>query len=120
MSSHVLAEVQHVSDRVGIVRSGRLVAVEDVGALRERAVRKVEFHFDAPVPREAFADLPGVRDLVVEGASLRCTIDGRPDALIKAAARFTVVHMVSAEPDLEEIFLAYYSEEEPQHAHAGA
>jgi ABC-2 type transport system ATP-binding protein len=120
MSSHVLAEVEHVSDRVGIVRAGRLVAVEDISALRERAIRKVEFHFDAPVPREAFEDLPGVRELVIEGASLRCTIDGRPDALIKAAAKFTVVHMVSAEPDLEEIFLAYYSEEEARHAHAGA
>ncbi|MEU8245858.1 ABC transporter ATP-binding protein [Nonomuraea sp. NPDC048916] len=115
MSSHVLAEVEHVSDRVGIVRAGRLVAVENVAALREKAVRRVEFHFDAPVPREAFEGLPGVRDLRVEGASVRCTIDGRPDPLIKAAARFTVVHMVSAEPDLEEIFLTYYSEEDRDH-----
>ena len=43
---------------------------------------------------------------------MSCTIDGRPDALIKAAARYTVVHLVSAEPDLEEIFLTYYSDEE--------
>ncbi|MBG0815719.1 ABC transporter ATP-binding protein [Planomonospora sp. ID82291] len=122
MSSHVLAEVEDVADRVGIVRQGRLVAVEDVAALREKAVRRVEFHFDAPVPREEFEDLPGVRDLRVEGANLSCTIDGRPDALIKAAARFTVVHLVSAEPDLEEIFLTYYSEEneeEARHARAG-
>lgn len=119
MSSHVLAEVENVSDRVGIVRAGRLVAVEDIAALREKAVRLVEFHFDAPVPREAFEGLAGVRDLRVEGASVRCTIDGRPDALVKAAARFTVVHMVSAEPDLEEIFLTYYSEEGGHHARAG-
>ncbi|WP_326643246.1 ABC transporter ATP-binding protein [Streptosporangium sp. NBC_01755] len=119
MSSHVLAEVEHVSDRVGIVRAGRLVTVEDISALREKAVRRVEFHFDAPVPREAFENLPGVRDLRVEGAGVRCTIDGRPDALVKAAAKFTVVHMVSAEPDLEEIFLTYYSEEEAPHARAG-
>ncbi|MDP9850065.1 ABC transporter ATP-binding protein [Streptosporangium lutulentum] len=119
MSSHVLAEAEHVSDRVGIVRGGRLVAVEDISALREKAVRRVEFHFDAPVPREAFENLPGVRELRVEGAAVSCTIDGRPDALIKAAARFTVVHMVSAEPDLEEIFLTYYSEEEARHARAG-
>ncbi|WP_049568808.1 ABC transporter ATP-binding protein [Nonomuraea sp. SBT364] len=111
MSSHVLAEVEHVSDRVGIVRAGRLVAVENVAALREKAMRRVELHFDAPVPAEAFADLPGVRELRVEGAGLRCTIDGRPDALVKAAARFTVVHLVSEEPDLEEIFLTYYSDE---------
>ncbi|GAA4227911.1 ABC transporter ATP-binding protein [Streptosporangium album] len=119
MSSHVLAEAENVSDRVGIVRAGRLVAVEDVAALRERAVRTVEFHFDAPVPREAFENLPGVRDLRVEGTSVRVTIDGRPDALVKAAARFTVVHMVSADPDLEEIFLTYYSEEGERHARTG-
>ncbi|SPL91653.1 ABC transporter, ATP-binding protein [[Actinomadura] parvosata subsp. kistnae] len=112
MSSHVLAEVQSVSDRVGIVRAGRLVAVENVAALREKAVRRVELHFASPVPPAAFENLPGVRDLRVEGASVRCTIDGRPDALVKAAARFTVVHLVSAEPDLEEIFLTYYSEGE--------
>ncbi|MET8004287.1 ABC transporter ATP-binding protein [Nonomuraea glycinis] len=112
MSSHVLAEVEHVSDRVGIVREGRLIAVENVAALREKAVRRVELHFDAPVPAEEFAGLPGVRDLRVTGAAVRCTIDGRPDALIKAAARHTVVHLVSAEPDLEEIFLTYYSDEE--------
>ncbi|WP_037935491.1 ABC transporter ATP-binding protein [Streptosporangium roseum] len=119
MSSHVLAEVEDVSDRVGIVRGGRLVAVEDISALREKAVRRVEFHFDAPVPREAFEGLAGVRDLRVRGTNVRCTIDGRPDALVKAAARFTVVHMVSAEPDLEEIFLTYYSEEGERHARAG-
>ncbi|MEV4892641.1 ABC transporter ATP-binding protein [Nonomuraea sp. NPDC055795] len=110
MSSHVLAEVEQVSDRVGIVREGSLVAVEDVAALREKAVRRVELHFDAPVPPEAFAGLPGVRELSIRGAAVACTIDGRPDALIKAAARFTVVHLVSSEPDLEEIFLTYYSE----------
>ncbi|MEU1726480.1 ATP-binding cassette domain-containing protein [Actinomadura sp. ATCC 39365] len=115
MSSHVLAEVESVSDRVGIVRAGRLVTVENVAALREKAVRRMELHFDAPVPPSAFEGLPGVRDLRVEGASVRCTIDGRPDALVKAAARFTVVHLVSAEPDLEEIFLTYYSEEERHH-----
>ncbi|TDD38979.1 ABC transporter ATP-binding protein [Nonomuraea terrae] len=115
MSSHVLAEVENVSDRVGIVRDGRLVAVEDVAALREKAVRRIELHFDAPVPAADFQGLPGVRDLRVEGAGVRCTIDGRPDALIKAAARHTVVHIVSAEPDLEEIFLTYYSDEE-QHS----
>ncbi|MEV5497305.1 ABC transporter ATP-binding protein [Nonomuraea fuscirosea] len=115
MSSHVLAEVENVSDRVGIVRAGRLVAVENVAVLREKAVRRVELHFESPVPRDAFDNLPGVRDLRVEGAGVSCTIDGRPDALIKAAARFTVVHLVSAEPDLEEIFLTYYSHEEAHH-----
>ncbi|MDS1272572.1 ABC transporter ATP-binding protein [Lipingzhangella sp. LS1_29] len=111
LSSHLLAEVRQIADRIGIVRAGHVVAVDEVAALRERAVRRVEVHFDAPVPPEHFANLDGVRDVRVEGTLVRCVLDGRPDALIKAAAEFTVVEFVSFEPDLEEIFLAYYTDE---------
>ncbi len=110
MSSHVLAEVQHVADRVGIIRAGRMVTVSDVESMRERAVRRVQIHFDAEVPEAAFAFLPGVRDLRVEGDTLHCMIDGKADALIKAAAQFTVLDLLVEEPDLEDIFLAYYTE----------
>jgi ABC-2 type transport system ATP-binding protein len=108
MSSHVLAEVQHAADRVGIVRDGRLVAVERVESLGKRAKRHVEIHFDGPVPPTDFDGLAGVSELVVDGAVLRCTVDGMLDPLIKAAARHTVADMISTEPDLEETFLSYY------------
>ena len=112
MSSHVLAEVQHTADRVAIIREGRLAAVERVEFLGKRAIRSVEIHFDDPVDPAEFAVLPGVGDVVVSGAVLRCTVDGRLDPLIKAAARHEVVDMLSAEPDLEETFLSfqYHSE----------
>jgi ABC-2 type transport system ATP-binding protein len=112
MSSHVLAEVQHAADRVGIVRDGRLVAVERVESLGKRAKRHVEIHFNGPVPADDFQGLPGVTELQVEGAILRCTMDGMLDPLIKAAARHTVADMISTEPDLEETFLSYYYSQE--------
>ncbi|WP_173079891.1 ABC transporter ATP-binding protein [Phytohabitans rumicis] len=108
MSSHVLAEVQQVADRVAIVRDGRLAAVERVESLGRRATRTVEIHFDDPVTGEEFASLPGVSDVVVSGPILRCTVDGRLSPLIKAAARHEVIDLLSAEPDLEETFLSYY------------
>ncbi|MDR7277354.1 ABC transporter ATP-binding protein [Catenuloplanes atrovinosus] len=108
MSSHVLAEVQHVADRVAIVRDGRLAAVERVESLGRRAVRSVEIHFDDPVDAAEFRALPGVSDVVVSGPVLTCTVDGRLDPLIKAAARHRVVDLLSAEPDLEETFLSFY------------
>jgi ABC-2 type transport system ATP-binding protein len=52
--------------------------------------------------------LPGVRDVAVEGSAVRCQVTGTVDAVIKAAARFEVVNVVSHEPSLEEVFLAYY------------
>lgn len=112
MSSHVLSEVQQSADRVGIIRDGRMIAVEAVETLRRRAVRRVEVHFDQPVPAEAFADLDGVTDARVDGAVLRCRLAGRADALIKAAARYPVEGIVVEEPDLEELFLTYYRAEE--------
>lgn len=116
MSSHVLSEVQQSADRVGIIRDGRLVAVEAVERLRERAPRRVEIVFDAPVPSSAFADLPNVRAAEVEGTVLRCLLVGPADPLVKAAARFTTLGLTAEEPDLEELFLTYYDREEGGHA----
>jgi ABC-2 type transport system ATP-binding protein len=118
MSSHVLGEVQQVAERVGIIREGRLVAVERVETLRERAVRKIEIHFDRPVPAEEFAALSGVSDLRVDGTLLRCRLAGRADQLVKAAARHPVVDLLSEEPDLEELFFDYYHSNGEERGHA--
>ena len=111
MSSHVLSEVQQCADRVGIVRDGRMVAVEDVAALRARSVRRVEIAFDEPVPADAFAAVPGLADVRVDGARLRATLTGRADPLVKAAARYGVETLTMDEPDLEELFLVHYGRE---------
>jgi ABC-2 type transport system ATP-binding protein len=113
VSSHVLSEVERIADRVGIIRDGRLVVVDDVGALKARAVRQVEIHFSEPVPPGAFDDLSGVRDAQFDGDVARFVVTGPIDPLIKAAARFEALTMTSHEPDLEELFLTYYEGEEP-------
>jgi ABC-2 type transport system ATP-binding protein len=112
MSSHVLSEVQQSADRVGIVRDGVMVAVETVEALRHKAVRRVEVRFDEPVAAEAFAGLPDVVELVIEGAVLRCRLTGRPDAFVKALARHGVASLTVEEPDLEEHFFEFYVDRE--------
>ncbi len=108
LSSHILPEVERVCDRVGIIRQGRLVAVEQVAALKARALRRLEVTFAGPVPAEAFAAMPGVRDLELEGSHLRCHVMGALDGIVKAVAQFTVVDLASHEPSLEEVFLTYY------------
>jgi ABC-2 type transport system ATP-binding protein len=111
MSSHVLSEVQQSADRVGIVRDGRLVAVESVDALRQRSIRRVEIRFDEPVNAAAFEGLPDVTEVRVDGAVLRCRLSGRADALVKAAARYPVASLVVEEPDLEELFFSFYGDD---------
>src|SRR5690606_8262028 len=109
LSSHILPEVERVCDRVGIIREGRLVAVEHIADLKARALRRLEIDFAEPVPARAFENLPGVTDLAVEDSRLRCTVAGSLDAVVKAAAQFTVLNIRSEEPSLEEIFLNFYA-----------
>jgi ABC-2 type transport system ATP-binding protein len=110
MSSHVLSEVQQTCHRVAIIRDGALVTIADVDSLRENAQRKIEITFDAPVPADAFAALPGLSDVTFSGGGsiLRATLSGSPDALVKAAAQHTVTGLLSAEPELEELFFTFY------------
>jgi ABC-2 type transport system ATP-binding protein len=116
MSSHVLSEVEQSADRVGIVRDGRMVTVESFATLRGRAARRVEIRFASPVPATAFEHLEGVSDLRVDGPTLRCLQTGSADALVKAAAGYTVETIKAEEPDLEELFLTLYRGEEDDHA----
>jgi ABC-2 type transport system ATP-binding protein len=110
LSSHVLPEVERVCDRVGILREGRLVAVERIADLRARAIRKLEIEFGAPIAPDAFAGVEGIRDAAVENDTLRCTVVGSMDPVLKAANHYEIRALSSVEPSLEEVFLAYYGE----------
>jgi ABC-2 type transport system ATP-binding protein len=109
LSSHILPEVEKVCDRVGIIRQGKLITVETIESLKSHSVRKLEIHFVAPVPKEKFINIPGVRDIIVRDNLLTCTVVGSLDALVKTAARFEVVNIISHEPSLEDIFMTYYN-----------
>ncbi|WP_149551213.1 ABC transporter ATP-binding protein [Streptomyces marokkonensis] len=111
MSSHIMSEVEAVADRVGIIRDGRLVALDTVSNLRTGAVRDIEVTFASPVPPTAFAALPGADRLQLDAAGTTLTgqVSGSPDALIKALARHTVTSLRATEPALEELFHSYYA-----------
>ena len=111
LSSHSLDEVQHVADRVAIIRAGRLVAVDSVDSLRDKALRHVTIRFAGPADPAPFAKLPGVQVESVDGDVLRVSApEASMDSVVKAAARSTIVDLVSAPADLEEIFLDRYRE----------
>ena len=110
LSSHILPEVEKVCDRVGIIRQGRLVTVETIESLKSHSVRQLEILFTGTVPKDKFINIPGVRDIVLQDNILTCTVVGSLDALVKAAAQFEVVNIISHEPTLEEIFMTYYNE----------
>jgi ABC-2 type transport system ATP-binding protein len=115
LSSHALDQVEHVAERVGIVRGGRLIAVESVAALKRRSVREVDLRLAAPArpeQLERLARLAGVDDLRSHDRHLRFRVSGPMDAVVKQIAQLDVAALTSAEPELEEIFLELYGSDD--------
>ncbi len=113
LSSHTLSEVQRVADRVGILRHGHLITVESVAELRSKAIRRVEFEFNQEAEVSVFEAVPGVRDATVENHHVAMSFDGDMGALLKAVtSHYTIVDIHTQEADLQEIFLAYYRDEQ--------
>ncbi|HEX6868463.1 MAG TPA: ABC transporter ATP-binding protein [Candidatus Limnocylindrales bacterium] len=108
LSSHILSEVEKTCDRVAIIRDGRLARVGRVEELRDLAHHQVEIVFVGDVPEPAFASLPGVSDVVVDGQTMHLRVSGSIAPVIRAAAEYELADFVSREPSLEETFLAEY------------
>jgi ABC-2 type transport system ATP-binding protein len=111
LSSHSLDEVQHVADRVGILRRGRLVDVDAVESLRERSLRHVTVTFAEVFDPTPLAAIDGVRVTAVGGSVVRLSApETAIDRLLKEVSRHAVADLVSEPADLEEIFLELYRE----------
>jgi ABC-2 type transport system ATP-binding protein len=108
ISSHELDEVQRVCDRVGIVRDGRLIAVERIHELLGRARRTITVELADGAGVESLRDLDGVEDLELSDGRVSFRFAGDLDPVVKALARHHVVDMEAGHPTLEEVFLGYY------------
>jgi ABC-2 type transport system ATP-binding protein len=111
LSSHILYEVEAVADTVAIIRSGRLVIVESVDRLKAQALRRIDLTFEGPPPVTQLRTVAAVRDLRVAGNIVHLDVEGSTADLLQVAAPYRVQQVVTHEPDLEEIFLAYYQQE---------
>jgi len=115
LSSHLLAEAEALSDRVTIIRDGKTVETGTLAEMRHLTRVSVEAELAAPV---ALDGIPGVHELTVTGAVVRCRVD--PAALDEVAG---VLHQAGIRsltcrpPTLEELFLRHYS---PERSGAGS
>jgi ABC-2 type transport system ATP-binding protein len=108
-SSHILSEVQEISDRVGIIRLGKVVEVAETEALIARAVRHTRIRFAEPVDINTLESVPGVEVLSHDDSTVVVLkVEGEMDTLIKTVAQFPVVDFETQRASLEEIFLEYY------------
>lgn len=107
-SSHVMAEVEQLAERVGIIRQGVVVEVAETQTLIKRALRRARVRFARGIQAPALTGIPGVSLLSRDADTVVLQVEGEMDALIKELARYPVADFETERPSLEEIFLAYY------------
>jgi len=107
LSSHNLPEVERLCTRVGIIREGVLVAVEEVQELRKRRLRQMEVVLAEEIDQDGL-NLPGVVSYERDGRRIRLMIRGDINPLLRELAKLDLEDLVFEQPNLEDIFLAYY------------
>ncbi|HVS86144.1 MAG TPA: ABC transporter ATP-binding protein [Gaiellaceae bacterium] len=113
LSSHTLSEVERVTDRLAILRQGRLVVVDSLENLRKVAVQRLEVEFAEPVDAGRFRALAGVKEVRENGSTVTIGFEGSADPVVKAIAAHRVLSIRPREDDLEDIFLRYYRDSAP-------
>src|SRR5665811_1814319 len=113
LSSHILAEVEALCDRVSIIRDGRTV---ETGSLAElRHLRRTSISADLAGAPDGLATTPGVHDLRVNGTRVRCEVDtGSLNNVLLKLTSIGLNSLTSQPPTLEDLFLRHY-EDEPVH-----
>ncbi|MBN1539021.1 MAG: ABC transporter ATP-binding protein [Candidatus Thermoplasmatota archaeon] len=116
LSSHILGEVEAICDRVGIIREGRLIMVENMSAFKRKTGKVLNVEFEKKVDPDIFMRLEGVSDIKVGGDNvLIMTVSSHIDGVIKELAKHTVIDLTYDEVSLEDLFLKYYGRENVNH-----
>lgn len=105
LSSHVLSEIQRNCGKAAIIREGRLIACDRVENLSKTSAKRITVH-GAFTPEK----LAGVRDEQSSGGGISFLYSGDINELIRQLAVSRVDDLSVAEPDLEEIFMHYYTD----------
>lgn len=112
MSSHVLSEVQAVCDRVGFIREGKLIRVSKLDELFHDAPRRVSVRYRSVAPDSQLKKLSGIEKLKSVGNLRQFTYRGDYNELMRVLAIKPIHDIQILEPQLDELFMEYYSGEE--------
>ncbi|NCC82998.1 MAG: ABC transporter ATP-binding protein [Clostridia bacterium] len=111
MSSHILTEVQKLCSRVAIIKEGRIIQLQEINSLRNTSYKKVRIEFRDGVP-EGFDAVPGISALTRENGEATFLYAGDVNTLVRRISAEPLKNLTIEEPDLEEIFMHYYSDNE--------
>ena len=102
-SSHVLSEVDKICDRIGIIRNGELVALEDIENLKDKMGKKIRVKI-----KEKPEKFKGPKNMKIKDGWIEFVTDTDIDRWIKLLSKYTILDLDINEFSLEDIFIHYY------------
>ncbi|PKM78012.1 MAG: ABC transporter [Firmicutes bacterium HGW-Firmicutes-15] len=109
-SSHILSEVQKICTRVGIIKEGKMIRVEDIKTLEHTNYKKFKIEMKEAIPAEYF-NINGISNLDVKEKAATFIFNGDINKIVEKLYERKVSNLIVEEPSLEEIFLHYYDKE---------
>ena len=114
ITSHVMSDVEHVADRVGLIDRGRLAQELTMADLRRETTGEIQLTFPSPPDPSWFDATAGVSEVRVRGNDLGLHVDGPVTAVLARAAELGATGIRTHQRELEDIFLETYADEEPE------
>ncbi|HTJ66996.1 MAG TPA: ABC transporter ATP-binding protein [Actinospica sp.] len=112
LSSHILAEVEALCDRVTIIRRGKTAESGTLAELRHLTRTSIDAELTTPPPPGALESLPGITALQIQDRHIRCEVDtDHLSTLISALSTCGIAALTSRPPTLEELFLRHYEDD---------
>ncbi|WP_424416028.1 ABC transporter ATP-binding protein, partial [Paenisporosarcina sp.] len=112
-SSHYLGEVQKLCDRVGIIKEGRMIKIENMEDMRANQFKKVHLHFHGKWENKI--QIQGVFQEHITDTSYDFIYNGHTRELLEQLRFIPFDDVTIEEPSLEEVFMHYYEKEEGEH-----
>lgn len=107
LSSHILSEVEKLCDKVGIIRSGKIIETGSLEELRHLTRTRLLIETKQPIP--SLNEVEGVYDLEQKDQALSFQVDTKElDQVIKYVSQFGIMRLESAPPTLEDLFMRHY------------
>jgi ABC-2 type transport system ATP-binding protein len=110
-SSHILGEVQKMCSRVAFIKEGKIMKLEKMSTLQENSYKKISIETKSGIGKEAF-NISGISKFEVKGNTASFIFKGNINSMMKKIAEIELRNISVEEPDLEEIFMHYYTKEE--------
>lgn len=108
MSSHMFEEVERTAARTAIIKSGHIVAVEDMHKLREGRAKSFTVTFANTAEIERFAQAHP--QITPRGLTIKFAVNST-DKLIKSLALYSIADIETEAQTLEEFFMHFYGDD---------